>query len=1427
MDTQSSLKNLFQDLPEGTVTFLFTDIEGSTQLLHHLRESYATLLADQRRILREAIDAWHGHEVDTQGDAFFVAFSRATQAVSAAAEAQRKLADHAWPEQVAVRVRMGVHTGEPWSGQEGYVGMDVHRAARIAHVGHGGQVLLSETTTALVQDELPPGVSLFDLGRHLLKDIHRPEHICQLVIEGMPAKFPPLTSLEALPAEGVRLPRQVGKCPYRGLSAFQEMDAPFYFGRETFIDSLEQAIGVKKLVAVIVGSSGSGKSSALFAGLLPRLRKEGGYQFVTFRPGSQPFYSLADALLPQLESGLSETDRLAETRNLAEHLTKGEVTLSQVTGRIHKKIPGIQHILLVVDQFEELYTLCPDARLRKAFIDELLAAVETNPGNRDGTVVILLTLRADFMGQALAYRPFADALQAGSLLMGPMTRQELYMAIEKPAGMQGAAFEPGLVERILDDVGDNPGNLPLLEFTLTQLWDLQTDGWLTHTNYETMGCVEGALATYADQVYAKLETDEKELARRALVQLVRPGEATEDTRRIATREELGDESWRLIQHLADRRLVVTGRDSTGHETAEVVHEALIQKWNRFQEWMDADRAFRAWQERLRASLRQWQESGQDDGALLAGAPLLVAETWLVEREGSVILPEAQYIRASLALQERQQKERQHRRQWTVFGLTAGLIIAISLSVFAFYQRQNALRGTAVMLAGQAETELANGYHDRAVLLALAALEDFPYTWQAEHALGQAVSYSRAIQQYTNHQSTVTSVAWSPDGKRVASSCSVDNEVHIWDPVTGKTILVINMPKGITGNFYDMALNVLWTLDGKRLLTITGDRYTLGSQDYDMQVWDATSGEMLSNVEIANQTEPEAGDLNVYGSFNFPIGAAAEIAPRSERLATLGGDNTALIWDPAWEKPTLVLSGHTNDVNSVDWSPDETKLVTASLDGTVKIWDAQSGKALQTLISHEGKVYIAIWSPDGSQIASAGTDGVLRIWNAADGALDQSIKTNGEDVFSLAWAPNGVRLISGHHDGNLRIWDVTSGQLLETLRGHQGIITDLKWSSVDNRLASGEGNGYARIWNAAPSTAWRLYPPQAERGGDWTVLGASWSNDGVFLAVAGGDYADPAEPPSFAIWDVAANRLTKENMVEKLNLNGQWAFFSPDSQAILYTGVGTGTDMSTVPLPLVTAYVFDANSGEIIHSFTPGGDEFIRSVAWSPDSSQIATSLFGSKIVIWDYQTGEKITDQLRCGEGYFSAYMEWSPDGEKFAAACDDSVALVWDAHTWELLFTLHHDPPAYLNVAAWSPDGKYLLTGGGNDERGAKDTSARIWDGETGKELLAFRNHTKTVLCGSWSPNGRRVATGSADGTVRIWDSKTGAELLTLIKDEAFCICGWWSPDGKHLAVTGYETLISVWNVWQSTDELIAYAKENYVFRQLTPVERQQFGLK
>jgi ABC-type oligopeptide transport system substrate-binding subunit/class 3 adenylate cyclase/tetratricopeptide (TPR) repeat protein len=257
-----------QGLPEGTVTFLFTDIEGSTQLLHRLGQQYVTLLADHHRILREIFAQWHGREVDTEGDAFFVSFARATEAVAAVVEAQRALTGHAWPEGVSVRVRMGLHTGEPWTAQAGYVGMDVHRAARIAHVGYGGQALLSETTAPLVLDELPEGVSLLDLGRHRLKDMKRPERIRQLVIEGLPSEFPPLKSLGVVETAGSG-PWEPIKPPAFLQEPGDEVREPVFVGRERELSWLDNQLSLvlqgQGGVAFVSGDAGSGKSTLLNA----------------------------------------------------------------------------------------------------------------------------------------------------------------------------------------------------------------------------------------------------------------------------------------------------------------------------------------------------------------------------------------------------------------------------------------------------------------------------------------------------------------------------------------------------------------------------------------------------------------------------------------------------------------------------------------------------------------------------------------------------------------------------------------------------------------------------------------------------------------------------------------------------------------------------------------------------------------------------------------------------------------------------------------------------------------------------------------------------------------------------------------------------------------------------------------------------------
>jgi KaiC/GvpD/RAD55 family RecA-like ATPase len=456
-------------------------------------------------------------------------------------------------------------------------------------------------------------------------------------------------------------------CPYQGLRAFQQQHASYFFGRERFIEQLVRVVQERSLTAV-VGPSGSGKSSVVFAGLLPRLCQEGNWVIVSCRPGREPFQELATSLIPSLEPQVSETDRLIERNKLSKALRLGEVHIHEVLERILGKHAEASRLLLVCDQFEELYTLGQDAEDRSRYLDELLQAVAALSQHREPPFSLVLTLRADFFAHASSYRPFADALQGSMLILGRMNRKELQDAIEKPARLLGVRIEEGLGERLLEAVGEEPGNLPLLEFALTQLWSRRRHGMLTHVAYDEIGGVKQALAVHAEAAFCKLDPQEEQQVRRIFTQLVQPSQATEDTRRIATESELGPENWGLVARLADARLVVTGRDEViGEETAETAHEALIREWERLREWMNEEREFRQWQERLRLAMRQWEMIGRDNGALLRGGVLAEAERWLGDRGGELAEAERDYICTSIGIQEQERVASERRRRWQISG----------------------------------------------------------------------------------------------------------------------------------------------------------------------------------------------------------------------------------------------------------------------------------------------------------------------------------------------------------------------------------------------------------------------------------------------------------------------------------------------------------------------------------------------------------------------------------------------------------------------------------------------------------------------------------------------------------------------------------------------------------------------------------------
>lgn len=1120
----------------------------------------------------------------------------------------------------------------------------------------------------------------------------------------------------------------VVNCPYRGLAAFKEEDAPYFYGRETVTQQLVTAVKTKHLVAV-VGASGSGKSSVVFAGLIGQLKQDRSHhwQIVSFRPGNHPVESLAMAITAAaiaLSQGLENGNRLQELE-LEVELRNSHTALQNSLESIITASPK-SHIVLIADQFEELYTLCQDSEERKIFLDHLLNAVNTVPG-----FTLVLTLRADFFGEALSYRPLSDALQDAQVNLGAMNALELETAIEKPAHSLNVQLEPGLTQRLIDVVLDSPSHLPLLEFTLTQLWQKQQQGWLTHQAYADIGGVETALANHAESIYSQLSAADKERVRQILIQLVQPTDYNTDIRRLATSEEIGEANWKLVTQLADARLVVTNRhEITNIETVEIIHEALIKNWRRLQQWMQIDGEFRRWQEQLRVVIKQWENSDKDAGTLLRGKPLIDAESWLLQRPQDIPPHEQSFINLSLELREREQNEKNAVKRRIIISLATGFAGALILSIFALWQWQQSdklrqeiqiseLKSQSLLNASKNQIKTLTYTID--VLKRLEKLKQLD-TQTKISLLIPVVENLNQIREYNRlegHEGEVTSVSYSPNGQLLASA-SGDTTINIW----GKNGQLIQT---LTGH-KDSVFSVTISKDSQLLIA--------GSFDNTVTCWRYNAATGLFDTRPFLTITEKDGLL------------ATSLTPDHQILATVNQKGQVKFWTLEG-KLIQTTPAHSQKISSLSFSPDGRHFATASADKTVKIWTL-AGKLITTLVGHSEEVLSVNFSPDGNTLATASKDKTVKLWDLT-GKLLHTFNGHEDEVLDVRFSPDGKLIASASADDTVKIWSIDTQKQLYTLQGHGGKASEVSFSPDSKTIATASANRTVKLWrlegmlpnfsgnHVSISPDGEIIAVSNQQGiitlrqRDGTLLRSFKAHEGEITKVlfnpVDKNLVTLGKDNQIKLWDLSVNLLKswqwKQEISNSIFDSIQDANFSPDGK-ILATIGGSERKIQLWNL-----------EGVLLRSWQVD-NIVVTSVNFSPDGRTLVTA--GDKTVkLWDLE-GKLL--KVISGHQANIISVKFSPDGKIIATASLDKTVKFWDSHQGKLLRTLKHQDK--VHDFSFSPDSQVLVS--------ASADQMNFWNLD-GKLLHTLQGFTHNIAEVNFGLDGNIITSIDVQNNVILWN--------------------------------------------------------------------------
>ena len=1260
--------------------------------------------------------------------------------------------------------------------------------------------------------------------------------------------------------------------PYRGLKVFDTEHAAIFHGRDEETCDLLQRLRDQRRAGcsfvVIVGASGSGKSSLARAGVAASLLEYAGDDDVNeWRVGmlipslremrqdesedkcgdlcSLLTGTLAEVLpdlgnsatmFDDIATGLAQDPALTVRLSIAPVFSRtAPMTAANEEGSDKSSHSQTLRVLLVLDQMEELWT---DRRITAEDRERFLLAVEALA--RSGHVAVLATLRSDFYPHAQQIETFLRLKgERGHFDLLPPGPAALGRLITEPARLAGARFEQdehtgrSLNEVILQDAAHDPAALPLLQYTLDELWRHRDEGnrQLTFASYEELGGVEGSLGKRAEEVFDTLAPDAQATLSDILPLLVTVDTAGDPSavRRRASLDELTVIPVRaaLTNALIGARFLTTDRQDES-PTASLAHEALLRRWDRIADWITANRDHLRVRARLEHNQKRWEQQRRDNSLLLpTGLPIEEARQLLTDAPHLLTDTTTEYVRTSIGHQEAVAQRTQRRRRIVTTVLSILTLVASLGGIFAWKQQQeaNQQRSIAVSKASEAaaQREKANAHltraeaartaaedHERNAIAekeraeqqlylsklyrgardieshrhhqAAAVIATIPFParqWEARYLARQAAGTPLTLH---GHEGPIDCLAYSPDGRRIAS-CGEDRTIRVWDANTGEEILTLQ------GHEQYIA-SIAYSPDGESIVSGAGDNM--------VKVWDVKTGaEKIS-----------------FAGHQSSITAVA-FSPDGLRIASASTDKTVKAWD-ADSGNNLITFTHPGTAFCLAFSPDGQTIVTGSFPdvGTkgvmkrpLRVWEVETGRELLSF-GHERVVRCVAFSPDGQRIAS-GYDSV-RLWDAATGTELLNIK-NGPGVRSVAFSPDGRHIVASTAPrattmvGDLKIWNSSTGAQVLALPGHQGRVNAVEFSPDGRRIVSGSEDLTVKVWNVEEAT--KQLTLREDQGAiramaltlDGRLLVSSsgsneiirvWDTDRAVpgITLQKDEQFDPFEDVEVSPdgrWIASCESYfldiwNAETGIIKLSLRQpdwvQCLAFSPSGEHIV-AGSGYGDGI---------VRVFDSKSGkETVNFQAHNRTASILSIAFAPHGRWIASCCDVNRVKVWDIRDGtEALTLQ---GNIVHLNSITFSPDGRRLAGGSGDGTVIVWDVESGSRVLVLRgHE--SYVASVAYSPDGKRIVSA-------SADKTVRVWNAQSGTELLVLRGHDKAVTSVAFSRDGQKIYSGSDDGTVVIWDATVWKETFSLRGHRDLVTDVEFSPDRKQIVSGSMDATVKVWD--------------------------------